>query len=102
MIAKETCQHPPTRLYSWYAFDGTLCVCCNVCGAVLRGSCDEVDYIWQSSTPATRKSMLRSSGAYPFLDIDITVEKDWKALSPKEKRAISKAWDALAELSKED
>jgi hypothetical protein len=35
-IAPE-CQHPVNRLYAWHAYDGTLCVCCNDCGAVLRG-----------------------------------------------------------------
>lgn len=34
-----TCSHPPHRLYSWVAFDGTLCVCCCECGAVLKGGC---------------------------------------------------------------
>lgn len=32
-----TCPHKPTRLYSWMA-DGTLCVCCCDCGAVLKGA----------------------------------------------------------------
>jgi len=34
---KKGCGHPPRRLYAWYAFDGTLCVCCCACGAVLKG-----------------------------------------------------------------
>jgi hypothetical protein len=34
------CQHPPTRLYAWYAHDGTLVVCCCDCGAVLQGTAD--------------------------------------------------------------
>jgi len=32
-----TCAHPPARLFSWFAIDGTLCVCCCDCGSVLRG-----------------------------------------------------------------
>ena len=32
----QPCQHPPTRLFSWYA-NGTLCVCCCECGSVLHG-----------------------------------------------------------------
>jgi len=31
------CKHPPKRLYSWIAADGTLCVGCCECGAVLAG-----------------------------------------------------------------
>lgn len=31
------CPHPPARLYAWYAYDGTLCICCCLCGAVLKG-----------------------------------------------------------------
>lgn len=33
----EHCPHPPARLYSWYAHDGTLCVGCCDCGTPLRG-----------------------------------------------------------------
>lgn len=36
-VEQETCSHPPTRLFAWYANDGTLCVCCCECGAVLKG-----------------------------------------------------------------
>ena len=32
------CKHPPHRLYSWEAFDGTICVGCCECGSVLRGA----------------------------------------------------------------
>ena len=32
------CNHPPTRLYAWFAYDGTLCVGCTECGQVLRGA----------------------------------------------------------------
>lgn len=34
------CSHPPTRLYAWHAYDGTACVCCCDCGAVLAGGVD--------------------------------------------------------------
>jgi len=34
------CKHPPERLFSWYAFDGTLCVCCCVCGSALKGGAE--------------------------------------------------------------
>ena len=35
------CKHPPERLYSWYAYDETLVVCCCECGKVLKGGVDE-------------------------------------------------------------
>ncbi len=31
------CPHPPERLYTWTAFDGSLCVACCDCGEVLKG-----------------------------------------------------------------
>jgi hypothetical protein len=37
----EECNHPPTRLYAWNAFDGVLCVACCDCGAVLKGAAEE-------------------------------------------------------------
>ena len=33
----KACDHPPARLYAWYADDGTLVVCCNDCGKVIQG-----------------------------------------------------------------
>ena len=36
-IALAECPHTPSRLHSWFATDGTLCVCCNDCGAILSG-----------------------------------------------------------------
>lgn len=38
-----SCKHPPSRLYSWTAFDGVLCVACCECGAVLRGACESFE-----------------------------------------------------------
>lgn len=35
------CVHPPSRNYSWFAADKTLCVCCCECGAVLQGAAPE-------------------------------------------------------------
>ncbi len=41
------CQHPPARLFTWFAFDGVgrgrydrtdLCIACCDCGAVLAGA----------------------------------------------------------------
>lgn len=32
-----TCPHPAARLYAWYALDGTLCIACSDCGAILKG-----------------------------------------------------------------
>lgn len=40
---KESCKHPPHRLYSWWAFNhltgknDILCVGCCECGKVLKG-----------------------------------------------------------------
>lgn len=33
----DECKHPPARLYSWTAYDGTLCVGCCWCGKILQG-----------------------------------------------------------------
>ncbi len=41
VMAENTCYHPPTRLFAWYAYDGTLCVCCCECSEVLRGGAEE-------------------------------------------------------------
>ena len=35
------CKHPPTRIYSWFAYDGTLCAGCCDCGEVLAGAADD-------------------------------------------------------------
>ena len=32
------CKHNPSRLYSWYAHDQTLCIACCDCGSVLKGN----------------------------------------------------------------
>jgi len=37
LVPAPDCQHPAKRLYSWHAYDGSLCVCCCDCGEVLRG-----------------------------------------------------------------
>lgn len=31
------CPHPGPNQWAWFAYDGTLCVCCCACGAVLQG-----------------------------------------------------------------
>ncbi len=36
-MSPKVCPHPPTRLYTWIAFDGVLCVGCCACGTVLKG-----------------------------------------------------------------
>lgn len=36
------CAHPAERLHAWWAYDGTLCVACCDCGAVLAGAADDV------------------------------------------------------------
>lgn len=32
------CPHPAHRLFTWKAFDGTLCVSCSDCGKPLKGA----------------------------------------------------------------
>lgn len=47
------CQHPPERLYTWFARDDTmaggqaLCVACCDCGAVLQGGAGLLDEVTQ-------------------------------------------------------
>ena len=43
-----TCPHPPTRLYTWFAYDGTLCIACCDCGEVLAGAAEP----WRQVTKA--------------------------------------------------
>lgn len=33
-----SCKHPPHRLYTWHAYDGTLCIGCCECGVALKGA----------------------------------------------------------------
>jgi hypothetical protein len=35
-----TCKHPAPRIYSWFAYDGTLCAACCDCGKVLAGGAE--------------------------------------------------------------
>ena len=37
------CKHPPTRIYTWFAYDGTLCAGCCDCGEVLAGAADDTE-----------------------------------------------------------
>ena len=48
------CKHPPTRLYSWFAYDGTLCVGCCDCGEVLAGAADDSEPGGAEAHPAHR------------------------------------------------
>jgi hypothetical protein len=41
-MKKKPCKHPPQRLWAWTAYDGTLCVACCDCGAILKGEVREV------------------------------------------------------------
>lgn len=34
------CPHAPQRVYTWFAYDGTLCAACCDCGAVLAGGAE--------------------------------------------------------------
>lgn len=45
-----TCKHPPTRLYTWFAYDGVLCIGCCDCGAVLAGAANlDWEAVWKNS-----------------------------------------------------
>ena len=48
LCAPSVCTHPPTRLFSWYAHDGTLCIACCDCGEVLAGAAEP----WHQITEA--------------------------------------------------
>ena len=37
IVDQETCKHPARRVYTWFAYDGTLCAGCCDCGKVLAG-----------------------------------------------------------------
>ena len=41
MKTDQTCPHPPHRLFSWVAYDGTLVIACSECGACLQGGTDD-------------------------------------------------------------
>jgi hypothetical protein len=34
------CPHPGPSKWAWFAYDGTLCVACCACGAVLQGGAE--------------------------------------------------------------
>lgn len=42
-IAQDECTHPAHRVYTWFAFDDTLCAACCDCGKVLAGAAPEPD-----------------------------------------------------------
>lgn len=37
----KKCSHPPSRYYSWFAYDGVLCIGCCDCGDILKGAIEE-------------------------------------------------------------
>jgi hypothetical protein len=41
MPENQECTHPEERLFAWWAYDGSLCVCCCECGAVLQGAAED-------------------------------------------------------------
>jgi len=48
LCAPSMCTHPPARLFSWFAHDGTLCIACCDCGDVLAGAAEP----WRQITEA--------------------------------------------------
>jgi hypothetical protein len=47
------CPHPARRLYTWYAFDGVLCVTCSDCGTPLHGAIGSVEE-WEAEQARPR------------------------------------------------
>ena len=45
------CTHPPTRIYTWFAYDGTLCAGCCDCGEVLAGAADDSERAGKQPRP---------------------------------------------------
>ena len=48
LCAPSLCTHPPARLFTWFAHDGTLCIACCDCGEVLAGAAEP----WRQVTEA--------------------------------------------------
>jgi hypothetical protein len=48
LCAPSVCNHPPARLFTWFAHDGTLCIACCDCGEVLAGAAEP----WRQVTEA--------------------------------------------------
>ena len=40
LCAPSVCTHPPAHLFTWYAYDDTLCIACCDCGEVLAGAAE--------------------------------------------------------------
>ena len=53
------CKHPPTRIYTWFAYDGTLCAGCSNCGEVLHGAADDTEAGGAAAHPAHRSKLPR-------------------------------------------
>ena len=47
-MTTQPCNHPPARLFTWFAHDGTLCIACCDCGEVLAGAAQP----WRQVTEA--------------------------------------------------
>jgi hypothetical protein len=56
MTEPAPCRHPPARYFTWFAGDGTLCIACCDCGAVLRGASNPDEPLRE--TPKTLKQEL--------------------------------------------
>jgi hypothetical protein len=47
-MTAQPCNHPPARLFTWFAHDDTLCIACCDCGEVLAGAAEP----WRQITEA--------------------------------------------------
>ena len=56
LCAPSVCAHPPARLFTWFAHDGTLCIACCDCGDVLAGAAQP----WRQITEAEEDQDLMS------------------------------------------
>ena len=61
-MTTKPCTHPPTRLFTWFAYDSTLCVACCDCGEVLAGAAQPWRQVTEAEeqTHQRRRTRLRS------------------------------------------
>ena len=76
---KDTCPHPPARLYSWMAYDGALCVACCDCGTPLAGALPAIAGGSEAETMAAHTPGPWSIA--PVLDPDADLPIIWERAS---------------------
>jgi hypothetical protein len=66
LCAPSMCTHPPARLFSWFAHDGTLCIACCDCGDVLAGAAEP----WRQVTESDEKSISAEDTIFEAITAD--------------------------------